>query len=114
MTSYARIVPDPQLIPERDEWLAECPTCGGLSFGVSPEDALWDWREHNTRAHVAAHPGGDRRSAWTITDLRTALHRFESEVRRAGLAESVVSVYLNGSEGFVRWLAGESDLQDGR
>lgn len=44
---------------------------------------------------------------WTLDELRAELERFKEELRSAGLRESTVYSYLNGSTMFVRWLAGE-------
>jgi hypothetical protein len=44
---------------------------------------------------------------WTIAELRDELARFEAEARAAGLAESSVRTYVDRSERFVRWLAGD-------
>ena len=44
---------------------------------------------------------------WTISDLKRELRRFEQELRAAGLRDNTVHTYLNRSETFVRWLAGE-------
>jgi hypothetical protein len=44
---------------------------------------------------------------WTIDDLRRELARFERELRTAGLRDSSVHTYVDRSERFVSWLAGE-------
>lgn len=44
---------------------------------------------------------------WTILELKEALGRFEAELRAAELAENSVRTYIDRSERFVRWLAGE-------
>lgn len=47
-----------------------------------------------------------RDSPWTVEELQAELERFKAELRAAGLRESTVFSYLNGSSMFVRWLAG--------
>lgn len=45
--------------------------------------------------------------AWTIPELRDELHRFEAELRRAGLKDASITTYVDRSARFVAWLAGE-------
>ncbi len=51
---------------------------------------------------------------WSIDELQQELRRFEREARAAGLKESSVHTYVDRSERFVRWLAGEFTFQGGR
>ncbi len=51
------------------------------------------------------YAGGEPR--WTVQELRGELRRFEQELCNAGLAPNSVDTYVNRSEVFVRWLAGE-------
>ena len=51
---------------------------------------------------------------WSIDELQQELLRFEREARAAGLKESSVHTYVDRSERFVRWLAGEFTFQGGR
>jgi hypothetical protein len=44
---------------------------------------------------------------WTVEEMRTELQRFKSELEAAGLTHSSVNTYVDRSERFVRWLAGE-------
>lgn len=44
---------------------------------------------------------------WTVEELQAELERFKEELRAAGLRESTVFSYMNGSSMFVRWLAGD-------
>ena len=46
-------------------------------------------------------------SRWTVRELRGELQRFEQELRSARLTANSVDTYVNRSEIFVRWLAGE-------
>jgi hypothetical protein len=45
--------------------------------------------------------------AWTVDDLERELERFEADARRAGLKETTVRTYVDRSQIFVRWLAGD-------
>lgn len=45
--------------------------------------------------------------AWTITELRDELDRFEVELRSAGLVENTIRTYVDRSRYFVRWLDGD-------
>ncbi|MCU1621292.1 MAG: hypothetical protein JWL79_137 [Frankiales bacterium] len=45
--------------------------------------------------------------AWTVDDLQRELERFEADARRAGLKETTVRTYVDRSQIFVRWLAGD-------
>ncbi len=45
--------------------------------------------------------------SWTVQDLYRELRRFEQELRAADLRQNTVNTYVNRSETFVRWLAGE-------
>ncbi len=47
------------------------------------------------------------RDCWTIEDLRHELRRFEQELQAARLAPNSVHTYVNRSEVFIRWLAGD-------
>jgi hypothetical protein len=44
---------------------------------------------------------------WSLDELRTELRRFERELEAAGKAASTVHTYVDRSERFVRWLAGD-------
>ena len=48
---------------------------------------------------------------WTIAELRIELVRFESAARRAGLKEASVRTYVDRSDRFLRWLAGDYQFQ---
>lgn len=48
-----------------------------------------------------------RHECWSLDELRQELRRFERELQAAGLARSSVDTYVDRSERFVRWLAGE-------
>ena len=52
--------------------------------------------------------------SWTIADLQAELVRFEAEARRARLAENSVRTYVDRSQTFVRWLAGDFQFQGPR
>lgn len=47
------------------------------------------------------------KKSWTVEELRQELDRFERELRDADLAENTVNTYVQRSEIFVRWLAGD-------
>jgi hypothetical protein len=47
------------------------------------------------------------KTSWTMSELRASLAAFESELRLAGLAENTITTYLDRSERFLRYLAGE-------
>ncbi|MCA1696697.1 MAG: hypothetical protein LC749_19350 [Actinobacteria bacterium] len=51
---------------------------------------------------------------WTVIELQQELRRFESELRAAKLADSSVRTYVDRSERFVRWLAGDYQPQGPR
>lgn len=44
---------------------------------------------------------------WTINELKTELERFEKELRDAGFKTSTLHNYVERSNRFLRWLAGE-------
>jgi hypothetical protein len=44
---------------------------------------------------------------WTESELRTALDRYESELRRAGKARNTIATYVQHPERFINWLVGE-------
>ena len=48
-----------------------------------------------------------KRTSWTIEELREDLRRFEDELFEADLKPSSVRTYVDRSEIFIRWLAGE-------
>lgn len=66
-------------------------------------------RSSSTGAIVRAQDGKEVRVAesWTIAELKRELDRFEMELRAAELAENSVRTYVDRSERFIRWLAGE-------
>lgn len=45
--------------------------------------------------------------SWNIQELREELARFETELTRAGLRPASVRTYVDRSDVFVRWLAGD-------
>jgi hypothetical protein len=45
--------------------------------------------------------------AWTVSELRRELTRFEEELRSSGLADNSIRTYVDRSAIFIRWLAGE-------
>ncbi len=47
------------------------------------------------------------RGPWTSSELKTQLHAFEDELRKAGLEENSVQTYVGRSEAFIRWLEGD-------
>ena len=49
----------------------------------------------------------ERIPAEAIREVEWALHRYEEEVRAAGLARSTEDSYLLHAQNFVRWLKGE-------
>lgn len=49
----------------------------------------------------------DPEREYSIGELRTELERFKAELQAAGLRPNSVWTYVNRSEYFVRWLAGE-------
>ena len=51
---------------------------------------------------------------WTLAELERELKRFESELRAANLAENSVRTYVDRSERFIRWLAGDYHPQGPR
>lgn len=114
MTNYRGIEPDPQPIPEREDWLAECPACGGLACGASPEEALEDWRGHGNWAHQPSDAAQVLPTLWTVAEMQEALLRLEAEARRAGFTDNSVHTYVDHSARFVRWLAGEFTFHSGR
>jgi hypothetical protein len=64
------IAPTPILIPERHEWLSECPICAAVVFGEDPEESLAAWHHHADEKHTSRlHPP----SNWSGTVLLDAL-----------------------------------------
>lgn len=51
-------------------------------------------------------------NTWTMPQLREALADFERDLRRAGLSDNTVNTYVDRSERFLRYLAG--DYRPGR
>lgn len=47
------IAPTPILIPERHEWLSECPTCAAVIFGEDAEESLAAWQHHADEKHTS-------------------------------------------------------------
>ena len=48
---------------------------------------------------------------WTLDELQQELKRFEEAARRAGLRENSVNTYVQRSNIFLRWLAGDYQFQ---
>jgi hypothetical protein len=46
-------------------------------------------------------------AAWTVSELRQALQRYERELRASSRAERTVHTYIDHPERFIRWLSGE-------
>ena len=44
---------------------------------------------------------------WTEQELRDELVRFQADLERAGLSPHTITTYVDRSERFVRWLAGD-------
>jgi hypothetical protein len=51
------------------------------------------------------------RTVWTIDDLRRDFAVYSDLVNRSDRAPSTKSTYLTHADRFVRWLAGEVDIQ---
>lgn len=45
--------------------------------------------------------------SWTIEELRAALERFRADLEAARLCPASVRTYVDRTEVFLRWLAGE-------
>lgn len=45
-----------------------------------------------------------KRGPWSVNELRELLGEFEAELRAAGLEETSIRTYVDGSTYFVRWL----------
>ena len=43
---------------------------------------------------------------WTVTELREALNRYETELREAGKARNTITTYVQHPERFINWLVG--------
>ncbi len=56
----------------------------------------------------------DRRSTWTLDDLRRDFARYSELVNAADLAPTSKTTYLAHADRFVRWLAGEVDIRPGQ
>ena len=44
---------------------------------------------------------------WTLKQFEEALKRFETELQDADLRESTIRTYMDRTQVFLRWLAGE-------
>ena len=52
--------------------------------------------------------------SWTLRELQGELLRFEQELRAAGLRPSSIDTYVDRTERFLRWLAGDYTPQGPR
>jgi hypothetical protein len=50
---------------------------------------------------------------WTIAELREELARFKQELAAAAMAEDTIHTYVDRSNRFVNWLAGEYEPGQG-
>jgi hypothetical protein len=51
---------------------------------------------------------------WTLDDLRREFDRYSKLINAADLAPTGKATYLTHADRFIRWLAGEVDIQPGR
>lgn len=83
-----------------------------MADGALPaSDAVAD-RVEDAEPPVPGHAASAPRLS--PADLHDELQRFKAELRAAGLRESTVFSYLNGSTLFVRWLSGDYAPGPGR
>ena len=47
------------------------------------------------------------RGTWTVDELQALLHRYEDELRRAGLTEKTIRTYVDHPARYFRWLTGD-------
>jgi hypothetical protein len=50
-------------------------------------------------------------TSWAAAELHKELERFEAAARAAGLAETSVRTYVDGSRFFVRWFQGDFEFK---
>jgi len=56
-------------------------------------------------------PSGTQRDHWSGAELRTALAKFEADLRDAGLRENVIWAQVAGCETFIQWLMDDCTLR---
>ena len=68
------VAPEPEQLPERDDWLATCPRCSQVVLAESAAAALDAWKDHDMEWHPQLPPeprwGEDLLAA--LTDLSSA------------------------------------------
>ena len=68
--------PDALLIPERDEWMTECPVCAIVLLGDTPDEAEKAWHTHNEETHrMNKAPGSDLFGEKLLSRLATPSSR---------------------------------------